>query len=389
MQGLSISPVAPSMVAQSVSSDGVTGGADAAVAAEGGGLGLFGAILAGQLKGKASAKNGEDVSLLVAAADKVKGGPGLKDEADGELAVVSLTDLLGAAGIVMAPVVYAQQLGMQGEAGGGRGMCGVVQGDLLVQASANNASVNPGRLDLGEGALLAADEKTGMVRGGEEIAGGGKLLPAHEQLVQVPEGTGVNAAELNDFSSRLDDVVGGGGATLDPALATIVAPLPQQVAANTGPVRQASELSVAVPVDSAAWGEALGDKVVWLSGQGSQVAELRLDPPHLGPLEVRITVTNDQASAVFVSHHSAVREAIEAAMPRLRDMLADSGIMLGNTMVGAESFAQQQQSLAQGSGDSRGSRSEEEGGGVAAGAIVSGQSSGSALAGRGLVDTFV
>ncbi|MDP2878869.1 MAG: hypothetical protein Q8N74_05000, partial [Sulfuricella sp.] len=42
--------------------------------------------------------------------------------------------------------------------------------------------------------------------------------------------------------------------------------------------------------------------------------------------------------------HSAVREAIETALPRLREMLADNGIMLGNVTVGSESFSQQQAS---------------------------------------------
>jgi flagellar hook-length control protein FliK len=84
-----------------------------------------------------------------------------------------------------------------------------------------------------------------------------------------------------------------------------------------------------------------------------------------------------------------VRDAIEAAMPRLREMLADSGIMLGNTMVGAESFQQQQQQQASaknsgGGGGAGGARDE-----VANGVL--GQVAGgvSARVGKGMVDTFV
>jgi len=75
------------------------------------------------------------------------------------------------------------------------------------------------------------------------------------------------------------------------------------------------------------------------------VAELHLNPPHLGPLEVRLSITSDQnavANAQFTSPHAAVREAIEAAMPRLREILAESGVTLGNTTVGNDSFRQQQ-----------------------------------------------
>jgi flagellar hook-length control protein FliK len=74
-----------------------------------------------------------------------------------------------------------------------------------------------------------------------------------------------------------------------------------------------------------------------------QVAELHLNPPELGPLQITLTLSNDQASAQFVSQHAAVREAIETAMPRLREMLAEGGITLGNANVSAESFGGQTQ----------------------------------------------
>jgi flagellar hook-length control protein FliK len=99
-------------------------------------------------------------------------------------------------------------------------------------------------------------------------------------------------------------------------------------------------LMVEPKVGTPGWDGALGQKVLWMATRQQQVAEMHLNPPNLGPLEVRLTISNDQASAQFVSHHPAVREAIEAALPRLREMLADSGITLGNVQVGSESFAQ-------------------------------------------------
>ncbi|HNH52194.1 MAG TPA: flagellar hook-length control protein FliK, partial [Nitrosomonas sp.] len=47
-----------------------------------------------------------------------------------------------------------------------------------------------------------------------------------------------------------------------------------------------------------------------------------------------------QVSAQFTSPHLAVREAIESALPRLREMMAENGITLGNTTVGAETSQQ-------------------------------------------------
>jgi flagellar hook-length control protein FliK len=50
-------------------------------------------------------------------------------------------------------------------------------------------------------------------------------------------------------------------------------------------------------------------------------------------MDVVLKVSGDQATALFTSPHAAVREAIEQALPKLREMMADSGIMLGNATV--------------------------------------------------------
>jgi flagellar hook-length control protein FliK len=84
--------------------------------------------------------------------------------------------------------------------------------------------------------------------------------------------------------------------------------------------------------------------MVRLSTQGNHTAELQLNPPDLGPLKVVLNVVNDQVQAQFVSPHQAVRAAVEAAMPHLRTALADNGIQLGQTSVGADSaFSQASQ----------------------------------------------
>jgi flagellar hook-length control protein FliK len=50
---------------------------------------------------------------------------------------------------------------------------------------------------------------------------------------------------------------------------------------------------------------------------------------------------------LFTSPHAAVRDAIEQAMPRLRDMMADNGIMLGNATVSDQAPRDPNQSGAQ------------------------------------------
>lgn len=111
------------------------------------------------------------------------------------------------------------------------------------------------------------------------------------------------------------------------------------------PVTSSHEPATAVNtrVGEPGWDHALGDKLVWMSGQGRQVAQLHLNPPELGPLQITLMLSQGEAKAEFVSAHSLVRDAIEAAMPKLREMLADNGIALGNASVGADSFQNQAQ----------------------------------------------
>ncbi len=113
--------------------------------------------------------------------------------------------------------------------------------------------------------------------------------------------------------------------------------VPAPTAANT----QAYDIKVDLPVGQPKWNTEFSQKVVWLTNQQQQVAEIRLNPAHLGPVEVMLTITQDQATAQFSSPHLAVRDAIEQALPRLREMMADSGIQLGNVTVGADSFQQE------------------------------------------------
>lgn len=113
-------------------------------------------------------------------------------------------------------------------------------------------------------------------------------------------------------------------------------------------------VQVDLPVGQPKWGNEFAQKIIWLTSQQNQVAEIHLNPAHLGPVEVMLSITQDQATAQFLSPHSAVREAIEAALPRLREMMAENGIQLGNVMVGAESFQQenkQQQAFHSAKGD--------------------------------------
>ena len=112
----------------------------------------------------------------------------------------------------------------------------------------------------------------------------------------------------------------------------------ERVDSAARPSAQPVRLEMAAPVGSREFGTEMGSRLVWMATNNHQVAELRIDPPQLGPVEVRLSIANDQASLSFASPHAAVRDAIQASLPRLQDMLQGLGISLGNVSVGAEGF---------------------------------------------------
>lgn len=91
------------------------------------------------------------------------------------------------------------------------------------------------------------------------------------------------------------------------------------------------------------WGRELGSRVVWMAKQPIQTANIKVNPPHLGPIEVRVVVQNDTATVSFISQNTAVRDAIENSVPRLREMLSDNGLNLENVDVGDHSSAREHQ----------------------------------------------
>jgi flagellar hook-length control protein FliK len=100
-----------------------------------------------------------------------------------------------------------------------------------------------------------------------------------------------------------------------------------------GATTPASGNTFSAPLGHSAWPAEFSQKVSWISTQKNQVAELHLNPPELGPINIVLKISDNQATAQFTSPHSAVRDAIENAMPKLRESLADNGIMLGQATV--------------------------------------------------------
>lgn len=99
---------------------------------------------------------------------------------------------------------------------------------------------------------------------------------------------------------------------------------------------EAAAAAIDTPLHDGRWGQEFGEKLVWLAKNDQQTAQLSINPPQLGPMHITLNLNGDQVSALFVSPHAEVREAIQDAMPQLREMLAGAGINLGQANVGTQ-----------------------------------------------------
>jgi flagellar hook-length control protein FliK len=87
------------------------------------------------------------------------------------------------------------------------------------------------------------------------------------------------------------------------------------------------------PVGTHAWKDELGTQLTWMALNGREAASLRLSPEHLGPLEVRISMREGEASVYFGASNPDTRSALEQSLPRLRELFASNGLVLADAGV--------------------------------------------------------
>jgi flagellar hook-length control protein FliK len=76
------------------------------------------------------------------------------------------------------------------------------------------------------------------------------------------------------------------------------------------------------------------DQVSWWMAHRSQGAELKLDLPGGQPVSVSVQVQGNEAQVAFRSDHPEARQWLNAAMPQLKEMLGNEGLMLSGSSVG-------------------------------------------------------
>ncbi len=115
---------------------------------------------------------------------------------------------------------------------------------------------------------------------------------------------------------------------------------------------------ISKPLTHPEWNKDMSERIVWMASKAIPSAEIRLNPPHLGPVSVKVAVADDQATVIFTAQHGATRDAIEASLPKLREMMGVQQLNLADVTVtsgaGSDRGGSQAQNFSQ-SADGRGS----------------------------------
>ena len=100
-------------------------------------------------------------------------------------------------------------------------------------------------------------------------------------------------------------------------------------------------MSITTPLGASGWDSEFAGRMSVMIKSGVQEASLQLSPPELGRLEIKISTDGDLTKVMFAVENASAREAIEQAMPRLREMLEQGGLQLAQSEVFDHSQSQQ------------------------------------------------
>ena len=180
-----------------------------------------------------------------------------------------------------------------------------------------------------------------------------------QESAAVKENSKAERAPFNNiFSTTRTDAAPNATSSTEPATLNQTMKEVQQLqqsqnsssnsAAQTKPTVDAN-LQQAINIARHDAAKELNQRVGMMLNLNNKQAEIRLDPPELGALQIRIKSDAEQAQVNFVVQNQQAKEMLEQSLPRLREMLAEQGIELG------ESHISHGQSEGQdGQGDSQG-----------------------------------
>ena len=193
--------------------------------------------------------------------------------------------------------------------------------------TAANSSAAPPAAGLGVEGVTAADGATSVASA---------LAAAHAAVSTLPkDDVALLAADKDKVAGAIADAAAPQGGDSAAGLAQLTSNAPVNGSSDPSPT---PTVRVHASVDSPEFAQGLSDRVSWMVGNGLNGAKLQVNPPALGPIELRIAVTAGHAQVWMITHSAVTRDALESSSPQLRDMLSAQGFGQVSVDISQRSF---------------------------------------------------
>ncbi len=100
------------------------------------------------------------------------------------------------------------------------------------------------------------------------------------------------------------------------------------------------QMPVSITFGESGWGNMIAERSAMMASKSIKFAELQLDPPELGQLQVKVSVNQEQASVSFVAANAQVKDALDQSLGRLKELLQEQGLDLVDVDVSDQSSQQ-------------------------------------------------
>ncbi|MCC4797796.1 hypothetical protein BCT30_11780 [Enterovibrio norvegicus] len=179
-----------------------------------------------------------------------------------------------------------------------------------------------------------------------QSASSGALLEATAAKTLSETGKAGKEVKAEHFAQQLASSLGNQSSTTAAKLDNAVAQTPLQMSQN-----------------QAEAANALSERVNMMLSKNLKHVDIRLDPPEMGRMQIKLSMNQDQATVQFTVANTQARDLVEQSMPRLREMLQQQGLQLAQSSVqqqdagGRQAFAGNQAQ-----GNEQGGQSGQQGG---------------------------
>jgi len=190
----------------------------------------------------------------------------------------------------------------------------------------------------------------GAAKNDMNVLHSGSLTPDDFAAIQQALGGGVaKEADAAESLEKLRNLETLSTKPITTSQAATSAQTPLVSAVANSPISQVSEVGVDSVLKGGTLTSSVGDpgwdseflgRINMLVKGGIQEAKIQLSPPEMGRLEIKVSMEGDSTKIMFAVDNVAARDAIEQAMPRLREMLEQGGLQLSHSEVADHSQSQ-------------------------------------------------